>query len=47
MALDGLTGDEIVKPELATGVPIVYRLKADSTVKSKSCENETGLSSFS
>jgi 2,3-bisphosphoglycerate-dependent phosphoglycerate mutase len=35
MALDGLTGDEIVKLELATGVPIVYRLNADSTVRSK------------
>jgi 2,3-bisphosphoglycerate-dependent phosphoglycerate mutase len=35
MALDGLTGDEIVKLELATGVPIVYRLSADSTVASK------------
>jgi 2,3-bisphosphoglycerate-dependent phosphoglycerate mutase len=35
MALDGLTGDEIVKLELGTGVPIVYRLNADSTVASK------------
>lgn len=35
MALDGLTGDEIVKLELATGVPIVYRLNPDSTVASK------------
>ena len=35
MALDGLTGDQIVKTELATGVPIVYRLNADSTVMSK------------
>lgn len=35
MALDGLTGDEVVKVELATGVPIVYRLNADSTVASK------------
>ena len=35
MALDGLSGDEIVKVELATGVPIVYRLNADSTVASK------------
>ncbi|MDP3896382.1 MAG: 2,3-bisphosphoglycerate-dependent phosphoglycerate mutase [Mesorhizobium sp.] len=35
MALDGLSGDEIVKMELATGVPIVYRLNADSTVASK------------
>jgi 2,3-bisphosphoglycerate-dependent phosphoglycerate mutase len=35
MALDGLTGDQIVKTELATGVPIVYRLNADSSVRSK------------
>ena len=35
MALDGLTGEEIVKMELATGVPVVYRLNADSTVASK------------
>ncbi|MCR4295447.1 MAG: 2,3-bisphosphoglycerate-dependent phosphoglycerate mutase, partial [Elusimicrobia bacterium] len=35
MALDGLTPDEIVKLELATGVPVVYRLNADSTVASK------------
>ncbi|EJN00014.1 2,3-bisphosphoglycerate-dependent phosphoglycerate mutase [Phyllobacterium sp. YR531] len=35
MALDGLTGEEIVAQELATGVPIVYKLNADSTVASK------------
>ena len=35
MALDGLTGAEIVKLELGTGVPVVYRLNADSTVASK------------
>ncbi len=35
MALDGLTGEEVVKVELGTGVPIVYRLNADSTVASK------------
>jgi 2,3-bisphosphoglycerate-dependent phosphoglycerate mutase len=35
MALDGLTADEIVKMELATGVPVVYRLNADSTAASK------------
>ena len=35
MALEGRSGEEIVKLELATGVPIVYRLNADSTVKSK------------
>ncbi|ALN71720.1 MULTISPECIES: 2,3-bisphosphoglycerate-dependent phosphoglycerate mutase [unclassified Aureimonas] len=35
MALDGLSGEEIVAQELATGVPIVYKLNADSTVASK------------
>lgn len=35
MALDGMTPDEIVKTELATGVPVIYRLNADSTVASK------------
>ncbi len=35
MALDGLTGEEIVKQELATGVPVIYTLNADSTVASK------------
>ena len=35
MALDGLSGEEIVKLELGTGVPIVYRLNADSTVASR------------
>jgi 2,3-bisphosphoglycerate-dependent phosphoglycerate mutase len=35
MALEGKTGEEIVKLELGTGVPIVYRLNADSTLKSK------------
>ena len=35
MALDGLTGEEIVKQELATGVPVIYKLNADSSVKSK------------
>jgi len=35
MALDGLSKDEVVKMELGTGVPIVYRLNADSTVASK------------
>jgi len=35
MALDGMTADEVVKTELATGVPVVYRLNADSTVASK------------
>lgn len=35
MALDGLTSEEILKLELGTGVPVVYRLNADSTVASK------------
>ena len=35
MALDGLTGEEIVGQEIATGVPIVYELNADTTVKTK------------
>lgn len=35
MALDGLSGEEVIKVELGTGVPIVYRLNADSTVASK------------
>jgi 2,3-bisphosphoglycerate-dependent phosphoglycerate mutase len=35
MALEGLSGDEIVKRELETGVPILYRLNADSTIAAK------------
>jgi 2,3-bisphosphoglycerate-dependent phosphoglycerate mutase len=35
MALDGLTSEEVVKLELATGVPVVYRLNEDTTVASK------------
>ena len=35
MALEGMTGEEIVKLELGTGVPIIYRLNADSTLASK------------
>jgi len=35
MVLDGLTPETIPSMELATGVPLVYRLKADSTVESK------------
>ena len=35
MVLDGLSPEGIVNVELETGVPIVYRLKADSTVDSK------------
>jgi len=34
MVLDRLGPDEIVKREIATGVPLVYRLKADTTVES-------------
>ncbi len=36
MAIEGLSPDEILKRELDTGVPVVYRLNADSTVAS--CE---------
>jgi 2,3-bisphosphoglycerate-dependent phosphoglycerate mutase len=35
MALDGLTGEEVVKMELGTGIPVVYRLNADSSVACK------------
>ncbi len=35
MAMEGLTGEAIIKRELATGVPIVYRLNADSSISSK------------
>ena len=35
MALEGMSGEEIVGEEIATGVPIVYRLNADSTVAEK------------
>ena len=35
MVLDGLTPQTIPAMELATGVPLVYRLNADSTVGSK------------
>ncbi len=35
MALEGLTPDEIVKRELDTGLPILYRLNADTTVADK------------
>ena len=30
-----LTPEQILKRELATGVPIIYRLKTDSTVETK------------
>ena len=35
MAIEGQKPDEIVKLELATGVPIVYRLGPDSRIESK------------
>ena len=35
MVLDGLDPSEIVRVEIATGVPIVYELNPDATVKSK------------
>jgi 2,3-bisphosphoglycerate-dependent phosphoglycerate mutase len=35
MALEGLSPDEIVKRELATGLPILYRLNADTSIASK------------
>jgi len=35
MDLEGLSGDEIVARELATGVPIVYRLDADGGIVEK------------
>ena len=35
MALDGLSGEDIVKMEIGTGIPIIYRLNDDSTVASK------------
>ncbi|MNY80958.1 2,3-bisphosphoglycerate-dependent phosphoglycerate mutase [compost metagenome] len=35
MVLDRLSKEEILKLNLATGVPMVYKLKADSTVVSK------------
>jgi len=36
MDLEGLTGEEIVARELATGVPIVYRLDAEGGIVEKS-----------
>ena len=36
MALEGLSPDEIVKRELETGLPILYRLNADTTLAEKS-----------
>jgi 2,3-bisphosphoglycerate-dependent phosphoglycerate mutase len=34
MSLEGLSGEEILKRELETGVPIVYHLKADGSILS-------------
>ena len=35
MVLEGLSPAEIVSREIATGVPLIYRLNADSTVAAK------------
>ena len=35
MVLDGLTPESIPELELATGVPLIYRLKLDSTVETR------------
>ena len=35
MVLDGLTPETIPSMELATGIPLVYRLKADTSVETK------------
>jgi 2,3-bisphosphoglycerate-dependent phosphoglycerate mutase len=35
MVLDRLTPETIPSMEIATGVPLIYRLNADSTVASK------------
>ena len=35
MAMEGLTGEQIVKRELDTGVPIVYHLNADTSIAGK------------
>jgi 2,3-bisphosphoglycerate-dependent phosphoglycerate mutase len=35
MALDGLTSKTVLDLELATGVPVVYRLNADTTIAAK------------
>ena len=35
MKLEGLTGEQIVKRELATGAPVIYRLNADGSVADK------------
>lgn len=35
MAIEGMTREQVVQLELATGVPVVYRLNADTTIASK------------
>lgn len=35
MEIENLSEDEIVKVEVATGIPMVYALNADGSVKSK------------
>ena len=35
MRLENLTGEQIIARELATGIPLVYRLNADGTVASR------------
>jgi 2,3-bisphosphoglycerate-dependent phosphoglycerate mutase len=35
MAMEGMTGEEIIARELVTGVPIIYRLNADTTIASR------------
>ncbi|KXF78831.1 phosphoglyceromutase [Paramesorhizobium deserti] len=35
MALEGLSGEEILEREVGTGIPIIYKLNADSTIASK------------
>jgi 2,3-bisphosphoglycerate-dependent phosphoglycerate mutase len=40
MALEGLSPEEIVKRELETGLPILYRLNADTTVAEKEVLSE-------
>ncbi len=35
MQLEGMTGDQIIKRELATGAPVIYRLNADGSILDK------------